>query len=142
MLKIKHIYFTSLDNSLKFCELVTASQIILNLDGNDNFTVSLSYLLSVIQNKILKHSRNDNNYLKYNNTKMKRELRYIYREPQIILERAARGSRAAGLLPLLLYILWNYRPVTSITSGLPQTGRKQDNAIEWPTCPSDVFLSC
>lgn len=48
---------------------------------------------------ILKHIRNDNNFLKYNNTKMKRELGYIYREPQIILRRAACGSRAAGWPP-------------------------------------------
>ena len=52
MLKIKHIYFTSLDNSLKVGEwLVTASHIILNLDGNGicyYVALSFSYLLSVI----------------------------------------------------------------------------------------------
>ena len=51
VLKIKHIYFNSLDNSFKFGEqLVTASHIILNLDGNEicyNVALSLSYLFSV-----------------------------------------------------------------------------------------------
>ena len=32
---------------------------------------------------------------------MKRELGHIYREPQIILERAACGSQTAGLPPLI-----------------------------------------
>ena len=32
---------------------------------------------------------------------MKRELGYIYREPQIILQRAACGSRVAGWSPLI-----------------------------------------
>ena len=51
-------------------------------------TLHLVFQISNLKD-ILKHIRNDNNFLKYNNTKMKRELRYIYREPQIILQRAA-----------------------------------------------------
>ena len=34
---------------------------------------------------------------------MKRELWYIYQEPQIILQRAACGSQAAGCPPLLYH---------------------------------------
>ena len=41
------------------------------------------------------------NVLKYNKTKMKREFGYIYREPQITLQRSACGSRAAGWAPLI-----------------------------------------
>ncbi len=43
----------------------------------------------------LKHTQNASNFFKYNNTKMKRALGYIFREPQIILQ------RAAGWPPLL-----------------------------------------
>ena len=45
--------------------------------------------------------RNDNNALKYNNTIIKREFGYIYREPQITFQRAECDSRAAGWVPLV-----------------------------------------
>ena len=64
--------------------------------------LNIKIFIFVVSNfkDILKHIQNDNNFLKYNSTKMKRELGYIYREPQIILQRAACGSRAAGWPPL------------------------------------------
>ena len=57
---------------------------------------------------ILKHIRNDNNVLKYNNTKMKREFGYIYQEPQITLQRAACGSQAAGWPSLKYNVLYYF----------------------------------
>ena len=68
---------------------MTASHIILNFDGNEicyNVALSLSFVVNNLKD-ILKHTRNDNNVLKYNNTKMKREFGYIYREPQITLSK-------------------------------------------------------
>ena len=67
------------------------------------FVTTLAFIFVVSNLKdIMKHIRNDNN-LKYNNKKkiMKRELGYIYRKPQIILQRAACGSPAAGWPPML-----------------------------------------
>ena len=56
--------------------------------------------------------RNDNNVLKYNNIKMKREFGYTYWEPQITLQRAARGSRAAGWKPLSCNIILLFTDMT------------------------------
>ena len=50
---------------------------------------------------ILKHIWNDNNFLKFNSTKIKRELGLICREPQIIFQRAACGSRTTVWPPWL-----------------------------------------
>ena len=75
------------------------------MDGNEIcYNVAQPFIFVVSNLKdIFKCIQNDNTVyiLKYNNTKMKRDLGYIYREPQIILQRAECGSRAAGWPPLL-----------------------------------------